>query len=517
MSMVTPMSYCIRWGKHPMNISSASCNLFNSQMLVDVTLAADGVQIQAHKLVLAASSVYFQALFTQNPCQHPIVILKDVSIDELRIIIDFVYKGEVEVPDDKLSSVLKVGHHVSAFIKPNDGSHEFIGWDSFWEHFLEYEPVQMSSPDAPESNKRKATACVVADAEPVSPAVPSEANMSFSQSQSFSSTSSATPRPVLETVPFRKRLRKEFRERSLSGDASVQLFPERSTSMVAAVRSTSQIENTLLPPETSRPPMQTQTSDPGPMRSFSIDRSESPVPSYASKHRRMLQRQPRIQRQMELEAEDSTRKYPPIKPRPTIIVTQDDETKPREVICTQKLSPERDLGEQTATRSPDSDSSARDLSIDEGVVSRSCPPSPPAKIIGRSSSTSSHRERRKKMHVVFLSSPEPAVVVTSPASGHHCPESRVGSAVSCDYCWNKMDDKGRVQRRKTKYWCPKCRANLCIVPCFQQYHNFGGVDETGVNNTGSDTKTRGSFERSSSLSSSCLLAVPKNLSKTPSV
>jgi hypothetical protein len=29
-------------------------------MLVDVTLAADGVQIQAHKLVLAASSVYFQ-------------------------------------------------------------------------------------------------------------------------------------------------------------------------------------------------------------------------------------------------------------------------------------------------------------------------------------------------------------------------------------------------------------------------------------------------------------------------
>jgi hypothetical protein len=158
----------------------------------------------------------------------------------------------------------------------------------------------------------------------------------------------------------------------------------------------------------------------------------------------------------------------------------------------------------------------------------------------RSSSSSSHRERRSSTAVisplvpvqlsVASSSPSPTVVSSSPApttstsGGHHCPESRSGSAVSCDHCWNRMDEKGRVQRRKTKYWCPKCRANLCIVPCFQQYHESGVGSGSGGSELGGSelapTKSRSPFERSassSSASSSHLLSVPKNLSKTSSI
>ena len=58
-------------------------------------------------MVLAACSPYFQSLFLSNPCKHPIVILKDVRFVELKAIIDFMYRGEVNVSQDQLSALLK--------------------------------------------------------------------------------------------------------------------------------------------------------------------------------------------------------------------------------------------------------------------------------------------------------------------------------------------------------------------------------------------------------------------------
>lgn len=58
----------------------------------------------------------------------------------------------------------------------------------------------------------------------------------------------------------------------------------------------------------------------------------------------------------------------------------------------------------------------------------------------------------------------------------HCPMIRPGPALGCNYCWNTIDGHGRILRRKTKYHCPECQTNLCIVPCFQEYHaRLGGA------------------------------------------
>lgn len=67
-----------------------------------------------------------------------------------------------------------------------------------------------------------------------------------------------------------------------------------------------------------------------------------------------------------------------------------------------------------------------------------------------------------------LSEP-PLSLVTTDQFGH-CPKAREGPALGCNFCWNTTDSNGRILRRKTKYHCPDCQANLCIVPCFQQYH-----------------------------------------------
>ncbi|RWS02801.1 zinc finger protein-like protein [Dinothrombium tinctorium] len=58
-------------------------------------------------MVLSACSNYFRDLFKSNPCQHPIVILKDMKIEDLKAIVDFMYKGEVNVSQNQLGALLK--------------------------------------------------------------------------------------------------------------------------------------------------------------------------------------------------------------------------------------------------------------------------------------------------------------------------------------------------------------------------------------------------------------------------
>nr|XP_045598137.1 protein tramtrack, beta isoform-like isoform X3 [Procambarus clarkii] len=99
--------YCLRWNNHRPNLVTVFSELLTSEALVDVTLATDGHYIHAHKLVLSACSVYFKDLFGANPCKHPIVILKDIRIDDLKTVIDFIYRGEVNVSQDRLQDVLR--------------------------------------------------------------------------------------------------------------------------------------------------------------------------------------------------------------------------------------------------------------------------------------------------------------------------------------------------------------------------------------------------------------------------
>ena len=93
-----------------MNLVTRFTGLYQSETLVDVTLAAEGKHLQAHKMILSACSDYFHSLFGVNPCQHPIVILKDVTFEDLQVIVQFMYNGIVNVSSEKLPDILKVGN-----------------------------------------------------------------------------------------------------------------------------------------------------------------------------------------------------------------------------------------------------------------------------------------------------------------------------------------------------------------------------------------------------------------------
>lgn len=59
-------------------------------------------------MVLSACSPYFQILFVNHPEKHPIVILKDITYADMKSLLDFMYRGEVSVDQERLTAFLRV-------------------------------------------------------------------------------------------------------------------------------------------------------------------------------------------------------------------------------------------------------------------------------------------------------------------------------------------------------------------------------------------------------------------------
>jgi len=118
-----PQQYCLRWNNHQHNLLSVFEDLLNHEAFVDVTIACEGLNLKAHKMVLSACSPYFQSMFYNTPDKHPVVFLKDVRYDEMKALLEFMYRGEVSVDQENLSSLLKVaeGLKIKGLADVNDG------------------------------------------------------------------------------------------------------------------------------------------------------------------------------------------------------------------------------------------------------------------------------------------------------------------------------------------------------------------------------------------------------------
>ena len=78
-----PQQYCLRWNNHQHNLLSVFEDLLNHEAFVDVTIACDGLNLKAHKMVLSACSPYFQSMLkTASKCSpHPVIVMpQDVQV-----------------------------------------------------------------------------------------------------------------------------------------------------------------------------------------------------------------------------------------------------------------------------------------------------------------------------------------------------------------------------------------------------------------------------------------------------
>ena len=104
---------CLQWNDFQDNVKNTFGNLRNSNDFIDVTLAfEDGQEIEAHKVILAASSPVFEALLKRNKHSHPLICMRGLNSNTMVAMVDFLYFGEVNVHQENLESFLAIAEEL---------------------------------------------------------------------------------------------------------------------------------------------------------------------------------------------------------------------------------------------------------------------------------------------------------------------------------------------------------------------------------------------------------------------
>lgn len=87
-------------------------NLFdfkNINLLCDVTLVCGKAEITAHKVILAACSKYFQAMFTSGMCEtlKTQIPMKKIDTDSLVILVNYAYTGVIIIDEINVQTLLE--------------------------------------------------------------------------------------------------------------------------------------------------------------------------------------------------------------------------------------------------------------------------------------------------------------------------------------------------------------------------------------------------------------------------
>ena len=96
----------LQWGSFPSWSSGSWSSLYRDRRLADITLLSqEMVSFRVHKVVLGASSRLLERLVVEHPT--PLLFLRGISSSMLEVLIQFVYLGEVEVPQDMVEELLE--------------------------------------------------------------------------------------------------------------------------------------------------------------------------------------------------------------------------------------------------------------------------------------------------------------------------------------------------------------------------------------------------------------------------
>ena len=104
---------CLKWNDFQGNMNTTFESLRVEKEFSDVTLAcADGQQVEAHKVILAASSPFFQNILRKNSHPHPLIFMKGVKFEDLQAIVDFLYCGEANIFQENIDAFLAIAEEL---------------------------------------------------------------------------------------------------------------------------------------------------------------------------------------------------------------------------------------------------------------------------------------------------------------------------------------------------------------------------------------------------------------------
>lgn len=109
----------LRWDSHQTHLQTMFTHQLEKGRFCDITLACQGGQtIRAHRSVLCACSGYFDSVLSNVTDKETLVIMKDCRIDEIKLLIEFMYNGEicVEVVSIRKISFFAISYFPEIFL-----------------------------------------------------------------------------------------------------------------------------------------------------------------------------------------------------------------------------------------------------------------------------------------------------------------------------------------------------------------------------------------------------------------
>ena len=101
--------FSLKWNDFQENMTTAFLTLRDDNRFTDVTLVSeDGETIEAHKVILSASSPFFMNILKQSKHSNSLIYLKGFKAKEVHTLMDFMYNGVADVYQEDLDFLQKL-------------------------------------------------------------------------------------------------------------------------------------------------------------------------------------------------------------------------------------------------------------------------------------------------------------------------------------------------------------------------------------------------------------------------
>ena len=109
----TNEKFCLKWNDFQQNIISNYQELRRNSDFSDVTLVCeDDQQVEAHQVILSASSPFFMKVLRNNKHSHPMIYMRGLKAKDLLSIVNFIYTGETNILHEDLDDFLTIADDI---------------------------------------------------------------------------------------------------------------------------------------------------------------------------------------------------------------------------------------------------------------------------------------------------------------------------------------------------------------------------------------------------------------------
>ncbi|KAB7497325.1 Zinc finger and BTB domain-containing protein 48 [Armadillidium nasatum] len=117
---------CLKWNNHTNTFIQNLDILRTKELYCDVTLTCCGKFYPVHRFVLTTCSEFFQEIFSRTQCKHPFIVLNEINHMALDALLQYMYKGEVNVLQENLPGLIRAAEalKIKGFAVPDEESEE---------------------------------------------------------------------------------------------------------------------------------------------------------------------------------------------------------------------------------------------------------------------------------------------------------------------------------------------------------------------------------------------------------